>query len=317
MMHAFYTLHDYPVLAALAAERTQASRLDGRACRAIYDAALPGVWQNVSDHEREFMRQIGVAGMKAHLSLNAGGLIAQLEIGGRIVAGNAHKMAEQLRLAGVTADSLTATDWKTDPDHAPTSGQIIAIKAALRGLPPKTAEILLFLDFDGCLHSNEVFLQPCSPEEVSVDERRFVTKYNQLVTGKNLFEHCDRLVAALEPFPNVQIVISSTWRGHFDLDALKAFLPSALAGRVIGVTPGVFSRDGANHRLREIGAFSSKNQEYANTPWMALDDNLEYPDQLGEEWALKHLLLLDGKKGFTDADAVTLRQRLQNLAEGN
>lgn len=140
MMHALYTLHDYPVLAALAAERTQASRLDGRACRAIYDAALPGVWQNVSDHEREFMRQIGVAGMKAHLSLNAGGLIAQLEIGGRIVAGNAHKMAEQLRLAGVTADSLTATDWKTDPDHAPTSGQIIAVKAALRDLPPKTAE---------------------------------------------------------------------------------------------------------------------------------------------------------------------------------
>jgi hypothetical protein len=167
------------------------------------------------------------------------------------------------------------------------------------------------------LHSNEVFLQPCNPDEVSVDERRFVTKYNQLVTGKNLFEHCDRLVAALEPFPNVQIVISSTWRAHFDLDALKAFLPTALAERVIGVTPGVFSRDGANHRLREIGAFSSKNQEYANTPWIALDDNIEYPDQLGEEWALKHLLLLDSKKGFTDADAVTLRQRLQNLAEGN
>lgn len=92
----------------------------------------------ISDREREFMRQLGVEGMQAHLSLNAGGLIAQLEIGGRIVAGNAHKMAEQLRLAGVTADSLTVTDWKTDPDHAPTSGQIIAVKAALRGLPSKT-----------------------------------------------------------------------------------------------------------------------------------------------------------------------------------
>lgn len=140
MMQALYPLADYPVLAALAAERTQASRLDGRACRAIYDAALPGVWQNVSDHEREFMRQIGVAGMKAHLSLNAGGLVAQLESGERIVAGNSLKMAEQLLLAGVTADSLTTTDWRTNPDHAPTSGQIIAVKAALRGLPPKIAE---------------------------------------------------------------------------------------------------------------------------------------------------------------------------------
>lgn len=74
--------------------------------------------------------------MKAHLSLgDNGGLIAQLETGERIVAVNAHKMAEQLRLAGVTADSLTVIDWKTDPDHAPMSGQIIAIKAALRDLP--------------------------------------------------------------------------------------------------------------------------------------------------------------------------------------
>lgn len=72
--------------------------------------------------------------MKAHLSLgNAGGLIAQLETGERILAGgNALKLAGQLRLAGVTSDSLTVTEWKTDPDHAPTSGQIIAVKAALR-----------------------------------------------------------------------------------------------------------------------------------------------------------------------------------------
>jgi hypothetical protein len=38
-MHALYTLADYPVLAALAAKRTQASKLDGRACRAIYEDA--------------------------------------------------------------------------------------------------------------------------------------------------------------------------------------------------------------------------------------------------------------------------------------
>ncbi len=59
-MYALYTLADYPVLAELAAKRTQASRLDGRACRAIYDSALSGIdWQAVSEHEREFMRQLG------------------------------------------------------------------------------------------------------------------------------------------------------------------------------------------------------------------------------------------------------------------
>lgn len=60
VMHALYTLADYPMLAELAAKRTQASRLDGRTCRAIYDAALPGIWQTVSDHERQFMQQLGV-----------------------------------------------------------------------------------------------------------------------------------------------------------------------------------------------------------------------------------------------------------------
>jgi hypothetical protein len=61
VMHALYRLADYPILAALAAERTQASRLDGRACRAIYDAVLPDIdWQAVSEHELEFMRRLGV-----------------------------------------------------------------------------------------------------------------------------------------------------------------------------------------------------------------------------------------------------------------
>lgn len=61
MMNALYTLADYSVLAELASKRTQASQLDGRACRAIYDAALPSIdWQAVSEQEREFMRRLGV-----------------------------------------------------------------------------------------------------------------------------------------------------------------------------------------------------------------------------------------------------------------
>lgn len=77
--------------------------------------------------------------MKAHLSLgNAGGLIAQLETGERILTNDTRKLAGQLRLVGVTAESITVTDWKTDPDPAPSSTEMIAIKVALRDLPPKT-----------------------------------------------------------------------------------------------------------------------------------------------------------------------------------
>lgn len=58
--------------------------------------------------------------MKAHLTLSENDiLIAKLETGERILCSLTRKMTEQLRLAGVTADELTSTNWKTDPDHAP------------------------------------------------------------------------------------------------------------------------------------------------------------------------------------------------------
>ena len=61
IMHAVYVLADYPVLAALAAERTQATRLDGRACRAIYEDARQRIdWQAMPPHEREFAQRLGV-----------------------------------------------------------------------------------------------------------------------------------------------------------------------------------------------------------------------------------------------------------------
>lgn len=61
ILHAVYKLAEYPVLAALAAERTQAVRLDGRACRALYEDARQRIdWQAMSCEEREFARRLGV-----------------------------------------------------------------------------------------------------------------------------------------------------------------------------------------------------------------------------------------------------------------
>ena len=60
-MHALHRLADYPVLAALARDGTEATKLDGRACRYIYEAALPRIdWQAVSPSERAFMRSLGI-----------------------------------------------------------------------------------------------------------------------------------------------------------------------------------------------------------------------------------------------------------------
>ena len=51
--HALHRLTDYPVLAGLAREGTAATKLDGRACRYIYESALPRIdWPAVSEGER-------------------------------------------------------------------------------------------------------------------------------------------------------------------------------------------------------------------------------------------------------------------------
>lgn len=61
VMHALYRLANYPVLAALAREGTEAVKLDGRACRYIYEAAQPRIdWQAVSASEQAFMRTLGI-----------------------------------------------------------------------------------------------------------------------------------------------------------------------------------------------------------------------------------------------------------------
>ena len=60
-MHTLYRLADYPVLASLAQGGTKASKLDGRACRYIYEAALPRIdWQALSASELAFMRSLGI-----------------------------------------------------------------------------------------------------------------------------------------------------------------------------------------------------------------------------------------------------------------
>lgn len=63
IIHALYRLTDYPMLNSLASGRTTATRLDGRACRAIYETALPHIidWEAVSASERVFMRSLGIA----------------------------------------------------------------------------------------------------------------------------------------------------------------------------------------------------------------------------------------------------------------
>ncbi|MFZ6871913.1 HAD domain-containing protein [Undibacterium sp. Di27W] len=73
--------------------------------------------------------------------------------------------------------------------------------------------MFLFLDFDGVLHPD-----PC------YDKSQY-------------FSCLPRLESVLRDFPEVQIVISSTWREKRPVSLLKSFFSVDIGTRVIGSTP--------------------------------------------------------------------------------
>jgi hypothetical protein len=111
----------------------------------------------------------------------------------------------------------------------------------------------LFLDFDGVLHPEPGY---------SKDE---------LFCKLPLFE------ATIRDFPNVDIVISSTWRQTYEFVALQAIFSEDIGERVIGVTPNW--NDVAKlplsilpyRRQAEIEGWLRQSDQ-AWRPWLALDD---------------------------------------------
>ena len=115
--------------------------------------------------------------------------------------------------------------------------------------------MILFLDFDGVLHTIQA-------------------------TESEGFAHVPALEAVLREFPSVQIVISSSWRYHENLEQLRLRFSPDIAARIIGVTPALEPSWQEYARFLEISAWIEQN-DYCGD-WLALDDQYgEFP-QIGE-----------------------------------
>ena len=114
--------------------------------------------------------------------------------------------------------------------------------------------MILFLDFDGVLHP-----------ECEVSQRGEVADFCFL----------PRLESLLRAFPDVRVVISSTWREHKTLDELREMFSADIAARIIGATalpaPGAATRYTPARREREIVAWLQARGGL-DQPWVALDD---------------------------------------------
>ena len=65
ILNSLHIVDDYPNLASVARQITNATRLDGRACRHIYMTALHTFnWNDVPPHEQELMAALGVVAKK-------------------------------------------------------------------------------------------------------------------------------------------------------------------------------------------------------------------------------------------------------------
>lgn len=158
--------------------------------------------------------------------------------------------------------------------------------------------MILFLDFDGVLHPD-----PCH------DTAR-------------LFEHAPRLGDVLDDFPEVDVVLSTSWRASRPVDQLREALPPQVGTRIVGATPH-FNTFSAPRRLvpyqrqAECERWLADN-DAGERDWLALDDRASwfepYFDALiecnslrgfdaGAERRLRSALIRSRRRLATDVDA--------------
>lgn len=169
--------------------------------------------------------------------------------------------------------------------------------------------MILFLDYDGVLHPDAAYL---------VDGRP------QLRADGSLFMWAPILEKVLHPYPQVQIVLSTSWvRVLKSFSRTRAYLPATLQARVIGAT--WHSSMGRHHegahrvdagwfqelsRYAQIARYVSRAGHRAEH-WLAIDDDSEaWPAELRD-----HLVETDGALGLANESAqCELVHRLQGMA---
>lgn len=94
--------------------------------------------------------------------------------------------------------------------------------------PVVTGGRVLYLDFDGVLHH----------EDVRRGKKGMFFGPEAQKTGHDhaFFEHCHLLESLLEPYPDVQIVLSTTWAKVLGFSRARKRLSPDLQARVVGST---------------------------------------------------------------------------------
>jgi hypothetical protein len=155
---------------------------------------------------------------------------------------------------------------------------------------------VLYLDFDGVLH----------PDEVYRIRGRIVLRCD----GMNLFEWSPLLAEHLEPYPGVRIILSTSWVRVLSFNEARAWLPDSLASRVVGATWHSAMNQFWWNNLSRYQQISLHARRHRISRWLAIDDDTQgWPD--GSRGQLVHT---DPMLGIAAPDTrALLLQKLEGL----
>lgn len=145
--------------------------------------------------------------------------------------------------------------------------------------------VIIALDFDGVLHKYEASEWVGEREEYK------------------FFHYLPRFEAVVRDYPQVRIVIASSWRLQKKLDALRAIFSEDIGKKILGVTPIHQSRSMAGLRQSEVESWLVENN-FSGVRWVALDD--ESRNYLPEA------SLIVCNDGFSDFEEKSLRDFLDS-----
>jgi hypothetical protein len=121
---------------------------------------------------------------------------------------------------------------------------------------------VIFLDFDGVLHPGEVWYEH--------GMRLPVLR----APGHELFESMVVFEAAIAPYPQIKVVLSTSWVPALGFEQACGFLNESLRSRVIGATYDPESPDAWRfNRLRRYDAIEQDVRRRKPQRWLAVDDD--------------------------------------------
>lgn len=165
-------------------------------------------------------------------------------------------------------------------------------------LPKGNDQCVLYLDYDGVLHHENVLWHPRRGAYAGPP-------------GFELFEHAHLLASLLAPYPDMRIVLSTSWVRRYGCYGSAKRLPPSLRERVLGATfHSRMNEDAFLYMPRGQQVFEDVLRRKPRA-WFALDDSDEgWPDEQRQNVVTTDAHLGIGAPGAVEA----VRSQLERLA---